>query len=530
MKLNDEIVANQKELEEKGYKVFHYNRKQVKEDTMNEPIWIHFGAGNIFRGFIGALQEKLIEEGISQKGIIVCEAYDTEIIDLAYKPFDDLSILATLKSDGSVDKQVIGSVVESIKIEQGADEAMSTLKALVRKPSLQMFSFTITEKGYKVMESNPDLQKEPSQSECLMGKIAYLCYERYQAGKLPLALVSMDNCSQNGKKLYEAVITFAKAWIQKGFVEPEFEDYLNDSSKVTFPWSMIDKITPHPNEMVKEILEKDGFEAQEIVKTNKNTVIAPFVNAEEVQYLVIEDAFPNERPELEKSGVLFTTRETVEKIEKMKVCTCLNPLHTALAIYGCLLGYQRISEEMKDAELMELVQKIGYKEGLPVVVDPGVIKPINFIKEVIEKRLPNPFIPDSPWRIIADTSQKMPIRFGETIKAYATRDGYAVDSLNYVPLVIAGWCRYLLGINDEGEKIEVGPDPMAAKLQEKLAGIEIGNVESVEEQLKPILSDATLFGMNLYEIGMDKKVVAYFKELIAGKGAVRSTLKKYLTA
>lgn len=32
----------------------------------------------------------------------------------------------------------------------------------------------------------------------------------------------------------------------------------------------------------------------------------------------------------------------------MKVCTCLNPLHTSLAIYGCLLGYTLIAEEMKN--------------------------------------------------------------------------------------------------------------------------------------------------------------------------------------
>ena len=79
----------------------------------------------------------------------------------------------------------------------------------------------------------------------------------------------------------------------------------------------------------------------------KNTYVAPFVNAEETEYLVIEDKFPNGRPELEKGGLIFTTRETVDKVEKMKVCTCLNPLHTALAVFGCLLDYNLISAEMK---------------------------------------------------------------------------------------------------------------------------------------------------------------------------------------
>ena len=107
--------------------------------------------------------------------------------------------------------------------------------------------------------------------------------------------------------------------------------------------------------------------------TSKNTYIAPFVNAEECEYLVIEDAFPNGKPALDKGGIIFTDRATVDKVEKMKVCTCLNPLHTALAIYGCLLGYTLISEEMKNPLLKNMVEVIGYKEGLPVVVNPGIL-------------------------------------------------------------------------------------------------------------------------------------------------------------
>ena len=68
--------------------------------------------------------------------------------------------------------------------------------------------------------------------------------------------------------------------------------------------------------------------------TGKNTWIAPFVNSEECEYLVIEDSFPNGRPRLEESGIYMTDRDTVNKVEKMKVCTCLNPLHTAMSIMG----------------------------------------------------------------------------------------------------------------------------------------------------------------------------------------------------
>jgi large-conductance mechanosensitive channel len=113
----------------------------------------------------------------------------------------------------------------------------------------------------------------------------------------------------------------------------------------------------------------------------------------------------------------------------MKVCTCLNPLHTALAIYGCMLGYTLISEEMKDAQLRRMIDEIGYREGLPVVVNPGVLDPRVFIDTVVNVRLPNVFMPDSPQRIATDTSQKLAIRFGETIKAYQKRPDLNVADL-----------------------------------------------------------------------------------------------------
>ena len=122
------------------------------------------------------------------------------------------------------------------------------------------------------------------------------------------------------------------------------------------------------------------------VITNRNTYIAPFVNAEAPQYLVIEDNFPNGRPPLEKAGVYMTDRDTVNKTERMKVTTCLNPLHTALAVYGCMLGYKKIADEMGDPELKKLVELIGYKEGLPVVTDPKILDPKKFIDEVVGER------------------------------------------------------------------------------------------------------------------------------------------------
>ena len=315
--------------------------------------------------------------------------------------------------------------------------------------------------------------------------------------------------------------------MQNGLADPGFADYVNDRHKVTFPWTMIDKITPRPDASVEAILKADGLEGSDPVITSKNTYVAPFVNAEECEYLVIEDAFPNGRPALEKGGLMFTERETVDKVEKMKVCTCLNPLHTTLAVYGCLLGYEKISEEMKDPELHKMVQTIGYVEGLPVVVNPGVLDPKEFIDTVLNLRIPNPFMPDTPQRIATDTSQKLAIRFGETIKAYEASPNLDVSDLKLIPLVFAGWLRYLMAVDDNGRAFELSPDPLLDTVCPYVAGFKLGEETDVEEALKPILENDKIFGVNLYKVGMAGKVCGYFKELIAGTGAVRETLKRY---
>ena len=423
----------------------------------------------------------------------------------------------------------------------GRAEDYAALKDVFRSASLQMASLTITEKGYNIRDGKGELFPDaaadfasgPSGAagpQNYMGKIAALLYERFLAGEaagrpLPIAMVSMDNCSHNGDRLFAALEPFALAWTEKGLAEKKFLDYIRNRNAVTFPWTMIDKITPGPDQGVKAMLEQTGFEDTELY--SKTTPTAPFVNAEEPQYLIIEDAFPGGRPALEKAGVLFTARDMVDKVEKMKVCTCLNPLHTALAIFGCLLGYTRISDEMKNPDLVKLVEGIGYVEGLPAAADPGIISPKAFLDEVIKVRFPNPFMPDTPQRIASDSSQKIPIRFGETIRAYMASNALKTENLKLIPLTLAAWIRYLLGVDDQGKPFTVSPDPLYAGLSAALGGIRLGQKGPFHAVLAPILSDSTIFAVNLYEAGLGEKVESCFGELIAGPGAVAAALRKY---
>ena len=527
MKLTDMLSGqlNAAEWEAKGYELPKFNIEDIRRKTHDEPTWVHFGGGNIFRAFPAAILNDALNTGQYDRGVIVAETFDFEVIDKAYAPYQNLSLLVSLRSSGTIGKKVIASVTEALKADEQFDD-WKRLVEIFRNPSLQMISFTITEKGYSFNEQDLARGLHPVFA---MGKVCALLYERWQAGQLPLTVQSMDNCSHNGDKVKTGVFAYAERWVADGLVPASFLDYLKDESKITFPWSMIDKITPRPHEKVKELLAADGFEDNNYIETEKHTFTAPFVNAEEVQYLVIEDNYTNGRPPLHLGGALYTTRETVDKVETMKVTTCLNPLHTAMSIYGCMLGYTLISAEMQDADLRAFVQKLGYIEAMPVVTDPGVLNPYEFIGDVINRRLPNPFMPDAPQRIAMDTSQKLPIRFGETIKKYLAR-GLDKQNLVLIPLTLAGYARYLKGIDDNGQPFSPSPDPMLAELQAIVASLELGKQEQDYSCLQRLYSRKDVFGLDLYEAGLGEQIEGMVSELFAGPGAVRKTLHKYVVA
>ena len=528
MKLND-ILSNNfnaEEWEAKGYQLPQYDIAAVAKKTHDEPTWVHFGAGNIFRAFPAAILNDALNTGKYDHGVIVVESFDYEIIDKAYRPYNNLSLLVSLQSNGTIEKKVIASITESLKADKQFGEDWARLVQIFQAPSLQMVTFTITEKGYSFNDA--DLARGLD-AVFAMGKLTALLYERYKAGKLPVTLQSTDNCSHNGDHVKAGVKAYAERWVKDGIVEAGFLDYINDSSKVTYPWSMIDKITPRPHEKVQEMLAEDGFEDNDTIITEKHTFTAPFVNAEEVQYLVCEDTYTNGRPPLELGGALYTTRKTVDEVETMKVTTCLNPLHTAMSIYGCMLDYTLISAEMADEDLRAFIQKIGYIEAMPVVTDPGVLNPYEFIGTVINKRLPNPFMPDAPQRIATDTSQKLSIRFGETIKKYIDR-GLDKSNLVLIPLVLAGYARYLKALDDNLKPFEPSSDPLLAELQAIVAPLEVGKADQDYSCLKNLYSRKDVFGLDLYKAGFGEQIEGMVKELFAGKGAVRATLHKYVAA
>lgn len=537
VKLLDNYLKEPEKFERAGIRLPNFDQEKVKAAATESPVWVHFGGGNLFRCFHAVVAQSLLNAGEMTSGLIVAETYDDEVIDKIYHEYGNRSLSVTMKSDGTFDKELIASVAESLYFNAENTEGWARLTTVFESPSLQFATLSITEKGYNLRDSKGELTQQAlgdmtgaSKPKTNMGALAYLLYARYKAGKLPIALVSTDNFSENGKKLEDAVLTIAKGWVENEVVEQEFYDYLINPKRVSFPWSMIDRITPNPSETVAERLRADGFEDTAILHSAKHTNVAPFGNTEEVHYLVIEDSFPNGRPNLERAGVILADRETVNDADQMKVTACLNPLHTALAIYGCLLGYTAISAEVADKDLLALIKNLGYGEALPVVKDPKIINPADFIEQLLTKRLPNKNIPDTPQRIAADTSQKIPVRYGVTIGHYIHNPRFSVKELEFIPLVIAAWCRYLIGLDDNLKAFEPSPDPLLAELQAQLKSVKLdGSLNNAQKILKPILSNKSIFPEEMYETGLAEKIERHFTAMTAGKGAVRKTLQNVLS-
>ena len=538
MKLTKESIKNNTEYWIKsGIDLPTYDIDSITERAIKAPKWIHFGIGNIFRVFIAGIADELLRKNLLDRGITCVETFDGEVIDKIYRPYDNLSLSVILNSDGSRDYKVIASIAEAIKMTNDKDNERKRYYEAFASSDLQLVSFTITEKGYSL--SSPDgaylpyilndINNGPDKSFSAMAVLASGLYSRYQNGAIPVALVSMDNCKDNSLLLKSSVLTIAKAWNEKGFVDKGFIDYLSSPEKVSYVCTMIDKITPRPNPIISNDLKKLGIEDMNIVETKKRTYIAPFVNAEGPEYLVFEDRFPNGRPKLESvKGIFAGDYETVRKSERMKVTACLNPVHSATGPLGVVLGIDSFAKMINTIpEVMKMAKMVAYNEGMPMIEDPLIISPKEFTDELFSERFPNEYLGDTNLRLSTDVSQGVGVRFGVTINAYKNKYGTA-ENLLAIPLGIASWLRYMMGIDDKGVRYDLAPDPMNDEFRKIYSTIEFGDPDSIQDKMRPILSNTKLFFCDLYECGLGDKIVEMLREMNSGIGSVRRTINKYM--
>ena len=537
MRLTLEGIKNTTVFQKAGILLPGYDVAAVSKKAKQAPRWAHFGIGNIFRIFIGGIADGLLEASVLDRGLTCIETFDYDVVDKIYTPYDNLGLSVILHADGTRTYKVLGSMAEAVKAQSSDPAHWARLKEVFRSKELQLISFTITEKGYALAGSDgiyfpfiqSDIDNGPEKATSAMAVLTAMLYVRYQDSRTPIALVSMDNCSHNGDLLRHSVLTMAREWQKKGYVTEDFLTWLGDETQVSFPWTMIDKITPRPSDAIAADLEALGVEDMTPVITSKRTYIAPFINAEQPQYLVIEDRFPNGRPELEKGfGVYLADRATVNLSERMKVTACLNPVHSATGPVGVVLGEELYAKMLNtNPDMMKMARMVAYDEGLPMVEDPRILSPKAFTDELFTDRFPNEYLGDTNLRLATDTSQGVGVRFGKTIKAYMKKYGSA-ERLTAIPLGIAGWLRYMLGVDDMGNTYELAPDPMVPEIQAALSSVVFGTPESLTDQLHPILSNEKVFFIDLYKAGLGEKIEGMFREMIAGKGSTKATIHKYM--
>ena len=282
MKLTLEGIKDCELWNKAGITLPGYDVEKVSQKAKEEPKWVHFGIGNIFRIFIGGIADGLLEEGVLDRAITCVETFDYDVVDKIYDPYDNLGLSVILHGDGTREYKVLGSLAEAVKAQSADPKQWNRLKKIFASKSLQLVSFTITEKGYALQKADGswfpfvenDIKNGPEQVTGAMAVLVAMLLERYKAGKYPLALVSMDNCSQNGAKLRESVLMMAEEWRKAGFVDTDFIDYISDENVIAFPWTMIDKITPRPSEQIAADLEALGVEDMQPVITSKQTYLS----------------------------------------------------------------------------------------------------------------------------------------------------------------------------------------------------------------------------------------------------------------
>lgn len=291
-----------------------FEKNKLIFSTKDSPGWVHFGAndGCMLPAFI---LQNLLENSEVNFGIILAEAKYYSNIDNIFLPYNNNGICFARKNKSSIEKKVVSTIVESLK----ADSILypsdwERLVHVFRNPSLQIVSFSLGDKPYTICSTGSklfscyeeDCESGPENAQTELGKITALCYERFLAGEYPLALMSFDDCSKNGSRLNEAIVRIAREWEERGIVFSGFSGWLNEPEIIAFPWT---KIINTKDTIVSLKYAADTLSDDFLELINENT--PPMLFLDENFRLYMEDDFPNGRLSLEKSGVVFVSRDEI---------------------------------------------------------------------------------------------------------------------------------------------------------------------------------------------------------------------------
>lgn len=417
-----------------------YNRSKVKAGI------VHVGVGGFHRAHEAFYTDELLQQGITDWGIcgVALLSFDQKIYNVL-KDQDGLYTLVVKELNGDMNVQVIGSIIEYLF----APENPLAVIEKMANPDTKIITLTITEGGYNFNEATGEFQienplvqhdlKNPNAPKTIFGYLTQALKLRKERGLKGCTIQSCDNIQGNGHVTKKMLLSYVKV------AEPGLLVWIQNN--VSFPNSMVDRITPVTTQNDIEILDTEfGLEDQWPV------VCEPF------KQWVIEDDFIEGRPNWEDVGVQFV--DNVAPYEIMKL-SLLNAGHSVLGILGALVGYETIDEVVNDTEIKIFLTNFMNKEVTPIL---GGLEGIdlNAYKKSLVERFGNMNIKDQVSRICSESSAKLPKFLLPTAKNQLEIEG----PINHVAFVVAAWAIYSEGMDENENEIDV-KDAMKNKLQEQ---------------------------------------------------------------
>lgn len=402
---------------------------------------VHLGIGAFHRAHQAFYTEAVLNKFGGDWGIIGSSLRSASVRDQLV-PQDCLYTLVERSGEGEK-LQLIGAVLDTLV----GPENPAALVAQMAADNIKIISLTITEKGYchdpatgNLNLNHPDIIHDLAHLDKPVSAIGFLVSalkQRFDNNQKAFTLLSCDNLPNNGEVLEKVVCQFAEK------IAPAFAQWIKTNA--TFPCTMIDRIVPATtDEDRREIEARLGLRDEGMV------VCEPF------SQWVVEDKFADGRPEWEQVGVLLV--EDVRVFEKIKL-RLLNGAHSTMAYTGYLSGFDYISEVMEQPAFVNLVKTYMAREAGETVTAPAGFD-IEAYKQQLRERFSNKALKHRTWQIAMDGSQKLPQRLLETLREQLQGNGH----IDILCLGVAAWIRYVSGVDEKGNAIEVS-DPLAKELR-----------------------------------------------------------------
>lgn len=445
----------------------HVQQPQYDRNALRSRI-VHFGFGAFHRAHQALLTDRVLNAKGGDWGICEISLFSGDTLMSQLRAQDHLYTVLEKGAEGN-QPIVIGAVHECLNAK------LDSLAAIIEKfcePQVAIVSLTITEKGYcidpatgKLDTQNPrivhDLEN-PQEPHSAPGILVEALHRRRERGLQPFTVLSCDNIPDNGHVVKNAVLGMA----QKR--SPELAEWI--AEQVSFPGTMVDRIVPAATEeSLAEIARELGVDDPCAISCE------PFIQ------WVVEDNFVTGRPEWELAGVQMV--QDVLPWEQMKL-RMLNGSHSFLAYLGYLAGYAHINECMEDDAFRDAARRLMLDEQAPTLRITGV--DLTDYADSLIARFANPALQHRTWQIAMDGSQKLPQRMLEGIRVLIQRE----SRWPLLALGIAGWMRYVSGVDERGNPIDVR-DPLSDKIRSLVES------SSDAERVSALLTLSEIFGIDL---------------------------------